>query len=116
MPRKELGIDRCMEYSQSRLIDWDHVAEVKQDLLANPPDGRLQLLGWDDKGMALLCHNSMNSCHLHVVLNGQYACGVLDAAHLSCDTTLDPHLRGGLNIVAGPSNIAALHSFLYGGL
>ena len=29
MPRKELKIDRCMEYGQSRLIDWDHVAEVK---------------------------------------------------------------------------------------
>ena len=29
--RKELRIDRCMEYGQSRLIDWDHVAEVKED-------------------------------------------------------------------------------------
>ena len=37
MPRKELKIDRCMEYGQSKLIDWDHVAEVKEDLLANPP-------------------------------------------------------------------------------
>ena len=41
---KELKIDRTMEYGQSRLIDWDHVAEVKKDLLANPPDGRLRLL------------------------------------------------------------------------
>ena len=30
-----------MEYGQSRLIDWDQVAEVKEDLLANPPDGLL---------------------------------------------------------------------------
>ena len=37
VPLKELKIDRCMEYGQSRLIDWDHVAEVKEDLLANPP-------------------------------------------------------------------------------
>ena len=37
VPRKELKIDRCMEYGQSRIIDWDHVAEVKEDLLANPP-------------------------------------------------------------------------------
>ena len=45
MNRKELKIDRTMEYGQSRLIDWDHVAEVKEDLLAKPPDGRLHLLG-----------------------------------------------------------------------
>ena len=44
VPRKELKMDRCMKYGQSRLIDWDHVAELKEDLLANPPDGRLQLL------------------------------------------------------------------------
>ena len=37
VPCKELKIDRCMEYGQSRLIDGDHVAEVKEDLLANPP-------------------------------------------------------------------------------
>ena len=37
MPRKELKIDKCMQYGQSRVIDWDDVAEVKQDLLANPP-------------------------------------------------------------------------------
>ena len=60
VPRKELKIDRCMVYGQSSLIDWDHVAEVKDDLLANPPDGRLQLLVWDDKGMALLRRNSIN--------------------------------------------------------
>ena len=60
MPRKELKIDTCMEYGQSRLIDWDHVAEVKEDLLANPSDGRLQLLVWDDKGIGLLRHNSIN--------------------------------------------------------
>ena len=24
VPRKELKIDTCMEYGQSRLIDWDH--------------------------------------------------------------------------------------------
>ena len=35
--RTELKIDRCMEYGQSQLIDWDHVAEVKEDLVANPP-------------------------------------------------------------------------------
>ena len=34
--RKELKIDRTMEHGQSRLIDWDHVAEVKEGLLANP--------------------------------------------------------------------------------
>ena len=42
--RKELKIDRTMEYGQSRLMDWDHVADVKEELLANPPDGRLRLL------------------------------------------------------------------------
>ena len=42
--RKDLKIDMTTEYGQSRLIDGDHVAEVKGDLLANPPDGRLQLL------------------------------------------------------------------------
>ena len=36
VPRNELKIDRCMEYGHSRLIDWDYVAEVKEDLLANP--------------------------------------------------------------------------------
>ena len=43
VPRKELKIDRCMEYGQCSLIDWDHVAEVKEDQLATPPppDGRL---------------------------------------------------------------------------
>ena len=61
MPRKKLKIDRCMEYGQFRLIDWDHVAEVKEDLVANPPDGRLQPLVWDDKGMALLRYNSINA-------------------------------------------------------
>ena len=60
VPRKELKIDRCMEYGQSGLIDWDHVAEVKEDLLANPSDGRLQLLVWDDKGMGMLRRNSIN--------------------------------------------------------
>ena len=58
--RKELKIDRTMEYGQSRLIDWDHVAKVKEDLLANPPDGQLQLLGWDDKGMGMPLHNLIN--------------------------------------------------------
>ena len=60
VPCKELKIDRCMEYGQSRLIDWDHVAEVKQDLLADPPTGRSQLLVWDDKGMGMLRRNSIN--------------------------------------------------------
>ena len=60
VPRKELKIDRCMEYGQSRIIDWDHVAEVKEDLLANPRDGQLQLLVWDDKGMGSLRRNSIN--------------------------------------------------------
>ena len=41
--RKEFKIDRTMEYGPSWLIDWDQV-EVKEDLLANPPDGPLQLL------------------------------------------------------------------------
>ena len=36
VPRKELKMDRCMEYGQSGLSDWDHVAEVKEDILANP--------------------------------------------------------------------------------
>ena len=61
VPRKELKIDRCMEYGQCRLIDWDHVAKVKEDLLANQPNGRLQLLVWDDKGMGLLQRNSINA-------------------------------------------------------
>ena len=60
VPRKELTIDRCMEYGQSRVIDWDQVAEVKEDLVANPPDGQQQLLVSDDKGMGLLRHNSIN--------------------------------------------------------
>ena len=56
---KELKIDRCMEYGQS-VIDWDHVAEVKEDQLVNPPDGRLQLLVWDDKGMGMSRCTSIN--------------------------------------------------------
>ena len=36
LPRKKLKIDRCKEYGPSRLIDWHHVAKVKEDLLANP--------------------------------------------------------------------------------
>ena len=60
VPRKELKIDRCMEYGQSRLIYWDHVVEVKEDLLANPPDGRLRLVVRDDKAMGLLRRNSIN--------------------------------------------------------
>ena len=58
-----------MEYGQSWLIDWDHMAEVKEDLLANPPDGRLQLLVWDDKGMAMLFRNLIN-------VTGCFACPV----------------------------------------
>ena len=60
VPRKELKSVRCMEYGQSRLIDWNHVAQVKEDLLAKPHDGRLQLLVWDDKGMGMLRRNSIN--------------------------------------------------------
>ena len=60
MPRKELKIHRCIEYGQSGLIDWDHVEEVKEDLLANPPDGQVLLMVWDDKGMGLLRRNSIN--------------------------------------------------------
>ena len=42
---RNLKIDRCMEYGQSRLIDSGHVAKVKEHTLANRrPDGRLQLL------------------------------------------------------------------------
>ena len=59
VPHKELKIDGCMEYGQSRLIKWFHVAEVKEDLLANPPDGRLQLLVWDDKDLGMLRRNSI---------------------------------------------------------
>ena len=44
MNRKELKIARTKEYEQSWLIDWDHVAEVTEDLLANPLDGRLQFV------------------------------------------------------------------------
>ena len=65
--RKELKIDRTMEFGQSRLIDWDHVAEVKQDIVANPPDSRLQLLVRDDKGMGMPLPNS-----IHVT--GYFAC------------------------------------------
>ena len=46
LPRKKLKIDRCMEYGKYRLIDWNHVVGVKEDLLANPPNGRLQLPVW----------------------------------------------------------------------
>ena len=60
MPRKELKIDGCMEYGQSRLINWNHVAEVKEDLLGNPPDGRLKLVVWDDKGMGMSRRNSIS--------------------------------------------------------
>ena len=60
VPRKELKIDGCMEYGQSKLIKWFRVAQVKEDLLANPPEGRLQLLVWDDKGLRglpyVMCH------------------------------------------------------------
>ena len=67
--RKELKIDKTMEYGQSRLIVWDHVAEVKEDLLANPCDGRLQLVVWDDKGMGMLLRYSIN-------VTGCFACSV----------------------------------------
>ena len=60
VPRKESKIDRCMEYGQSRLIDWDNVAKIMEDLLANPPDGRLQLLVSDGKGMGMSLRNSNN--------------------------------------------------------
>ena len=69
MNRKEFQIDKSMEYGQSWLIDWDHVAEVKEDLLANPRDGRLQLLLWDDKGMAMPFRNLIN-------VTGCFACPV----------------------------------------
>ena len=36
------------------------MAEVKEDLLGNPPDGRLQLLVWDDKGMGMSRRNSIS--------------------------------------------------------
>ena len=58
-----------MAHGQSRLIDWDHVAEVKEDSLANPRDGRLRLLVWEDKGMGPLFSNSINVMgyqHVHV--------------------------------------------------
>ena len=59
MNRKELKIDGTMGYGQSRLIDWDHVADVNGDLLANLRDGRLLLLVWDGKGMGMpLCNST----------------------------------------------------------
>ena len=60
MPGKELRIHRYMGYVQSTLMDWDHVAEVKEDLLANPLEGRLQLPIWDDKGMGTSRHIAIN--------------------------------------------------------
>ena len=60
MPPKELKIERCMDYGQLRVIDWDDVAEVKEHLLATPPDGRLQLLVWGDKGVGMWRRNSIN--------------------------------------------------------
>ena len=45
---------------QYRLIHWDHVAQVKEDLLENPLDGWLQLLVCDDKSMGTSRHNSIN--------------------------------------------------------
>ena len=67
--RKELKIHGCMEYGQPWGIEWDHVAEVKEDLLANPLDGRRQLLVWDDKGMGMSCRNS-------ITVTGYFACPV----------------------------------------
>ena len=58
-----------MEYGQSRLIDWEHVAEAKEDLFVNPRAGRLQLFVWDDKGMGMLRRNSIN-------VTGYFACPV----------------------------------------
>ena len=69
MNRKKLTIARCMEYGQSRLINWDHVAEVKEDLLANPRDAPLHLLVEDDKGMGMSRRNSIN-------VAGYFACPV----------------------------------------
>ena len=60
--RKELKIDRTMEYG-------DHVAEVKGGLLASPSDGRRQLLVWDDKRMRMSRRNWIN-------VTGYFACPV----------------------------------------
>ena len=66
---KELKLDRYMEYGQLRLIDWDYVAEVKEDLLANPRDDRLRLVVLDDKGLGTARRNSIN-------VTGYFACSV----------------------------------------
>ena len=47
----------------------DHVAEVKED---PPPDGRLQPMVWDDKGMGMLLRNLID-------VTGCFACPMLCA-------------------------------------
>ena len=81
-----------MEYGQSRRIDWDHVAEVKEDLLVKPPDRRLQLLVWDNKGMGLLRRNLIN-------VIGYVACSV-SCAMLSYSV-------GALWVIGGQHGVAA---------
>ena len=90
--RKELNIDRTMEYGQSRLVDWDQVAEVKEDLLANPLDGRLQLPVWDDEGMGMSRRNLINE-------TGYFVCLVLCAMPL--------HSVGALWVIGGQHGVAA---------
>ena len=67
--RRELKIDMTMDFGQSRLIDWDHVTEVKEYLLANPLDAGLRLLIWDDKGMGMPLRISID-------VTGCFACPV----------------------------------------
>ena len=90
--RKELKIDRTMEYGESQLIDCDHVADVKEDLLANPADGRLQLLVSEDKGMGMPLHNSIS-------VTAFFACRVLCAMLL--------YSQGALLVIGGQHGVAA---------
>ena len=66
---KKLNIDESMEYGQSQLLGWDHLAEVKEDLLGKPLDGRLLLMVWHAKGRGPPLHHSID-------VMGWFACPV----------------------------------------
>ena len=83
--RKALVIYRCMEYGQSRIIGWDHMAKVKEDLLAHPLEGRLQLVVWDDKGMGMPLRNWIN-------VTGYFACPACHAVVFSGSSVGDRRL------------------------